>query len=99
MASERNNRPTAAQRLFLLNGSDVQRKIQQSPALQALAQGRTDPRQVVDSVYLTVLSRLPTDTEAEIALGYAKSAGPNRRVVVQDLAWALINSAEFRYRH
>ena len=38
LESERNNRPTAAQRLHLLNSSHIQRKIEQSPKLQALLQ-------------------------------------------------------------
>ena len=37
LESERNNRPTAAQRLHLLNSSHIQRKIEQSPKLQRLA--------------------------------------------------------------
>ena len=38
LESERNNRPTAAQRLHLLNSSHIQRKIEQSPKLQSLMQ-------------------------------------------------------------
>ncbi len=38
LESERNNRPTADQRLHLLNSSHVQRKIEQSPMLRNLTQ-------------------------------------------------------------
>jgi hypothetical protein len=99
LASERNNRPTAAQRLYLLNSSDVQRKLQQSAKLLALIQTSGDVRQMTTSLYLTILSRFPTEDELKIAGTYAQTTGGNRRVTALDLAWALINSAEFRYRH
>ncbi len=100
LASERNSRPTAAQRLYLLNSSDIQRRIQQSAKLQALMQTGGDWRQVVANLYLAILTRLPTEDEQQIAARYTPSGGgANRRAVAQDLAWALVNSAEFRYRH
>jgi hypothetical protein len=97
--SERNSRPTAAQRLYLLNSSDIQRKLQQGPALQALIQAKSDLRELVTDLYLTILSRFPTDDEVKTAVAYAGSAGRNRRQAGQDIAWALVNSTEFRFRH
>jgi hypothetical protein len=99
LASERSSRPTASQRLQLLNGGDVQRKIQQGPKMQALLQAGGCGQQVIVSLFLTILSRLPTAEEMKAAAGYAQSAGGNRRQAALDLAWALINTAEFRYRH
>jgi hypothetical protein len=98
MESERNNRPTAAQRLHLLNSSQIERRIEQGPALQAIY-GKNDPRAVLTSLYLTILSRYPTDAETKIAAAYAHDAGLNRRQAAVDVAWALINSTEFLYRH
>ena len=64
LESERNNRPTAAQRLHLLNSSHIQRKIEQSPKLQALLQPqRQAARDRSTRLYLTILSRFPTDEE------------------------------------
>lgn len=99
LASERSSSPTASQRLQLLNGGDIQRKIQQSQKLQTLLQAGGGGQQVIISLYLTILSRMPTDVEMKDAGSYAQSAGGNRRQAALDLAWALINSAEFRYRH
>lgn len=101
LASERNNNPTAAQRLHLLNSSHIQRKIEQSRKLRALMQtkGRGNPQAVVNGLYLTILSRFPTDKEREIAEAYSRSREGNSREMAVDLAWALINSAEFLYRH
>jgi hypothetical protein len=95
---ERSTTPSAAARLYLLNSSDVQRRIQQGPRLIALIQSTPDPRELVNRIYLTILSRPPTDDEMRQAVAYAAKAG-NRRNAATDLAWALINTVEFLYRH
>ena len=58
LASERNNRVTAAQRLHMLNSTHIQRKLEQSPRIQELlapAAGTIHgwPRQLIASLYLT----------------------------------------------
>ena len=99
LESERNNGPTAEQRLHLLNSTHIQRKIQQSAKLRALLQGAPRPRDAADRLYLTILSRYPTEEELKTAAEYVQTAGNNRWPAAVDLAWALINSAEFLYRH
>jgi len=100
MESERNNRPTPDQRLHLLNSSHIQRKIEQGPRLRALMQSRGDPREIVTGLYLTILSRFPTEEELKIVGAYSQSGGAAKGgTAAVDVAWALINSAEFLYRH
>jgi hypothetical protein len=99
LADERNNRPTAAQRLHMLNSSHVQRKIAQGPKLQALLQSRPTPRETAETLYLAILSRYPTDEELKAAMGYTPPGMFKGREAAIDLAWALMNSAEFLYRH
>ncbi|MEW5981127.1 MAG: DUF1553 domain-containing protein [Acidobacteriota bacterium] len=99
LASERSDRPSASQRLYLLNSAEVQRKIQQGPAVQALLQRGGDGRALLDLLYLTILSRHPTEAEMAAVQQYTQATEPNRRALVQDLVWALINTVEFRYRH
>jgi hypothetical protein len=104
LESDRNNRPTAAQRLHLLNSSHIQRKMETSPKLKPLLQvtGKTREEiqrrreEAIRGLYLTILSRLPTEDEIEILETYVKNGGWN---MLRDLAWALINSPEFSYRH
>jgi hypothetical protein len=98
LESERNNRITATQRLHLLNSSHVQRKLEQGPQLQALLRARGGPREVVEELYLTILSRFPTDGERESFRTHAAKS-PDARTAALDLAWALTNTAEFLYRH
>jgi len=99
LESERNNRPTADQRLHLLNSSHVQNKIEQSHMIQNLMQSNRTTRQMAAAMYMVILSRLPTEDELKITEGYFQSGSVNKRQAAVDVAWALINSAEFLYRH
>jgi hypothetical protein len=123
LESERSNRPTASQRLHLLNSTHIQRKIENSPVLQALfgsvakpaakakksgkagrfkqpadTSSTKQPVEVVNTLYLTILSRFPTAEEVRTVAEYFQSASVKREAGV-DVAWALINSSEFLYRH
>jgi hypothetical protein len=99
LASERSTRPTAAERLALLNSTQIQRKFDQSPKLVPLIQSRVDTQQLIGALYLTILSRNPSPVELKTAVTYATTPGVTRRVFALDLAWALVNSREFLYRH
>jgi hypothetical protein len=99
LESERNNRPSAGQRLHLLNSSHIQRKIEQSSKLRTLMQSKGNPREVVTGLYLTILSRFPTDEELKIVAAYSRSGTVKGREAAVDIAWALVNSPEFLYRH
>lgn len=100
LEAERNNRITDSQRLYLLNSTQVQRKLEQGPKIQALLRAkRTGGGEIVDDLYLTILSRRPTGEERRTAAAYMETAGRDRRAAAVDLAWALINSAEFLHRH
>jgi hypothetical protein len=99
LESERNNRSTAEQRLHLLNSSHIQLKIQQSQKLRALVQPGNNPRAPIEAVFLTVLSRMPTNQELGIVGAYFQKVPGNKWPAVVDLVWALINTPEFLYRH
>ncbi len=63
----------------------------QDPAQQA-------PGQVLTELYLTILSRRPTTDEMVTVARFLQSS-PAPREAFFDVAWALVNSAEFLYRH
>ena len=96
--SERTARATAAQRVHLLNSSHVQNKIAQGPGLQLLLGSRGPLAPVIDELYLTILSRFPTADERAAVQAYV-AAATLRREAMADVAWALINSAEFVHWH
>jgi hypothetical protein len=97
--SERNNRITAAQKLWLLNSSQMLRKIEQSRMIDYETQGNKPPPAIVSAMYLTILSRYPTAAESNLAQASFNRTGVNRRQATVDLAWALMNTTEFLYRH
>ncbi|MHB1033646.1 MAG: DUF1553 domain-containing protein [Pirellulales bacterium] len=137
MENERVSKPDAAQALHMLNSSHIQMKLEQGPNLKAILDSRRPPDQLVEELYLTILSRFPTADEIQRVESYSKSAspaakpakpaaskgpngkGPNgkrpnaagknakaarpgasaARTDWIDIAWALINSDEFLYRH
>ena len=102
MENERINKMLSAQWLHLLNSSHIQRKLEQGPKLKAIFDSGHKPPEMVEEIYLTILSRFPTPDEAKIAADYGKSGQPKaakRREDWVDLTWALINSSEFLYRH
>lgn len=99
LEAERNNRFTASQRLHLLNSSHIQRKLEQSRMVSAQTQGGKSRREVATALYLGILSRFPTEAELRIAGDYGGPGREVRREFVVDLAWALLNSAEFLCRH
>jgi len=95
LEGERNNRPTAGQKLHLLNSSHIQRKIEQSRMVEY--QAKKTPAEMATGMYLGILSRFPTPEETRTVEAYYQTAKPREAAV--DLAWALMNSAEFLYRH
>lgn len=108
MENERNNKPIPAQWLHLLNSSHIQRKLDQSPKLKLILGPGRKSSEIVEELYLTVLSRYPTPDEVQHVEAYgrpaaaSKSAKPStvkRREDRVDIAWSLINSTEFLYRH
>ena len=100
LESERNNQPSDAQSLHLLNSTHIQKKIESSIRLRRLIAGSKGNRTVlVNTVYLAIMSRFPTQAERAEVEKYFQTEGLNTRQAVNDLAWALINTKEFLYRH
>ena len=99
LQSERNNQVTSAQRLHLLNSTHILRKIEQSRMIQYQTRAGQTPRTVANGVYLGLVSRFPTANELQTFEEYAQGGGVSLRQAAVDLSWALINSAEFLYRH
>ncbi len=57
------------------------------------------PEKTLDRMYLSILSRFPTQEEREVAMMYFRESKLNRRDAATDIVWALLNTKEFIYRH
>ncbi|MCC6537768.1 MAG: DUF1553 domain-containing protein [Bryobacterales bacterium] len=87
------------QQLVLMNNTFVTTKVKVNAsaklrAVAAIANNNT----VVDELFLTFLARQPSANELQEALAHFSKA-PNRNAAVEDIAWALINKAEFLFSY
>lgn len=99
MENERINKPVPSQWMHMLNSSHIYRKIDQGPKIKALFDPKKKQEEIVEELYLTVLSRFPTEDEVKNIQAYGRVGGPKRREDWVDIIWSLINSVEFQYRH
>ncbi len=100
LESERNNNPTDSQRMHMLNSSQIQDKIEKSWKLNAMARNlKGKPAKLIDALFLEILSRKPTEEELQAVTEYLREKGMSNGQKYNDLAWALINTKEFRYKH
>jgi hypothetical protein len=96
---ERTSEPTVVQVLHLMNSENLYSKVTTDSGLAAqLAKSEAAPAAVVESLYLAIYSRRPTASETKAAVELFEKEGANRRQVIEDLMWALLNTAEFVFK-
>jgi len=99
MENERVSELASPQWLHMLNSATIQNKLQRSTKLSKMISSGGKPSEIAEQLYLTILSRFPTEADVKAAEGYAKIGVTKGRDLWIDLAWALINSPEFLLRH
>ena len=91
---------TVDQALLFANGSQVRSWL--SPSGENLT-GRLlkleSPDQIADELYLSTLVRKPTADEIQDVSQYLAARGDKKKEAVQELAWALVTSSEFRFQY
>ncbi len=89
-----------AQALHLMNSPQLESKLNHAGGQIARMTGRQkNDASLVRELYLTVFSRLPSDTEQERAEQYLGSRRFQRQKAAEDLVWAMMNSVEFIFNH
>ncbi len=97
---ERSNEPSITQALHLMNSPEIGDKIRaKTGTARKLADGPKMPAEVIEELYLTVLTRLPSDREKATMLKVFAEAGTDRRAAAEDVLWSLLNSKEFLFNH
>jgi hypothetical protein len=98
---ERSDEPSMVQVLHLSNGDTLNGKL--AVAENRLGRWLRDiptNEQLVREVFMTCLSRAPTEQEEAETLAMLASATPDeRRVVLEDLVWGIVSSREFLFNH
>ena len=88
-----------AQALAMMNDANIvipriRRTNANTTVAKALA-ASTDPAVIAETLYLSTLSRYPTDAEKTQAVAYLKSGTLGQKA--EDLQWALLNTLEFLF--
>ena len=90
--------PTLSQALHLINGNTLTEKIGHAEGrLQRLLKAKKSDREILRDLYLAAYSRVPSEREEREVLEAIK--GGDRKVVLEDVFWAVLNSAEFLFTH
>jgi hypothetical protein len=98
-ACERNGEVTMPQLLHLQNGEEIVNKVRAADAnLAKWLKELKGNDAVMDELFLTTFSRLPTEKERQ-AVKKLLAAGEPRDEVFRDLFWALLNSKNFAFNH
>ncbi len=88
------------QALFLANGPTVRGWLTPRPGnlIDRLAR-LTNVDALAEELYVSVLTRLPSAEERKEVADFLASHSGDRTAALQDVAWALLASAEFRFNH
>jgi hypothetical protein len=107
---ERQQEPNVAQALHLANGDTINQKLREAGSvITSLVESDAEDNEVIEELYLSALSRYPTDTERKkllpiLAETPVEPFAPNtkrneRRGALEDLYWAILTDREFLFNH
>jgi hypothetical protein len=91
---------TVNQALFFANGGLVEGWLKPADQnLTARLVALSDADQLADELYLSVLTRRPSDLERENVTAFLKDRTSDRAAAIQEMTWGLMSSSEFRFNH
>jgi hypothetical protein len=93
--------PNLSQALHLLNGDNTNNRIQQGKVLGPLLEQKKSDPEILEHLYLRALCRPPTEGEKKSlqeTLAAAKDP-KEKREILNDIFWAILNSKEFIFNH
>ena len=96
---ERTTDSTVVQSLHLMNSEKLYRDIgHETGKARALAKSEKTPAEVSAELYKLVFGRQPTVDETLLVTELLNADGAIRQQVIEDLMWAMVNSAEFVFQ-
>jgi len=83
----------------MINGPTVHNKLRaENGRIRKMIQEKKSDDDIIRTLYLAALSRVPV--EAEIAASKKHiAASSDRKLALEDVGWAILNSKEFLFQH
>ncbi|MGA2617536.1 MAG: DUF1549 domain-containing protein [Thermoguttaceae bacterium] len=84
---------------FLANSSAIEETFYGYPRIQALQKDRKGDAEIVEELYLLVLSRFPAEAEKKKLVDYLTAEKNRHDPAIHDVLWTLLNTNEFLLNH
>jgi len=97
--SQRSNKLTSKQLLYLMNSSELEERLRKSENLNLICQNQKNIAGVCDEITLLILSRYASNEEKLLFKEFSVNNKVNLRDLATTIAWTQINSTEFLYNH
>jgi hypothetical protein len=96
---ERSSESNLSQALQMINGPVVHNKLRDgnSRIAQLIGQNKPDA-EIIETLYLAAVSRKPNSEELAAATAHIASS-PDRKLALEDIGWAILNTKEFLFQH
>ena len=92
--------PNLGQALHLLNGDATSTRIRSGGVIASQLKEGIEPAAIIEDIYIRCLSRKPSPEELKQVLGEVDAVEKTeKRAVLEDIFWALLNSKEFLFNH
>lgn len=96
---ERSSESNLSQALQMINGPVVHNKLRDNNGRIAQLIAANKPNEeIITELYLSALSRKPVEGEMTAAVKHITAAA-DRRLALEDVGWAILNSKEFLFQH
>lgn len=90
--------PTLSQSLHLLNGDATTQRITQGNLIGKLLTDKKTPEEILNEIYVRCLSRMPSADEKTKVLALV-NAEKDKKQVLEDAFWAVLNTREYMFNH
>ncbi len=98
-ACERSNESNLSQALQMINGPVVHNKLRaDNGRIARMIKEKKSDEQIISSLYMAALARNPAAAEMTAAKKHIANS-KDRRLALEDVGWAVLNSKEFLFQH
>lgn len=96
---ERSNESNLSQALQMINGPVVHNKLRSgSSRIVGLINAKKSDEEIIQTLYLAAVSRKPNAAEQAAAKKHIANSS-DRKLALEDIGWAILNTKEFLFQH